>query len=298
MQFHSCCIIGLGLLGGSLAFDLRRAYPAMRVTGIARRQATLDEASALSVDGTGIFDRLTTDLSAVHDADLVVLCTPVQTIMTQLAEIAPHLRPGCVVTDVGSTKRTVMNAAAIALPGTVSFIGGHPMAGSDRAGLEHARPGLYVGATWALCVPPGAETDAARLATLITTLGARPLPLAADRHDALVALSSHLPHVTAAALVNVTLGGEDAEMLRLFIAGGFRDTTRVAAGHPGMWRDICLTNRDQLTHALDALLSELAQWRDAIDAGDGPHLEALLTTAAHHRDALNSVKGTVEKTSS
>lgn len=294
MTYHHCAIIGLGLLGGSLAYDLRRLTPTMRLTGIARRQATLDEAEALRVEEQPLFDALTTDRAAVQDADLVVLCTPVQTIMAQLADLAPYFAPGATITDVGSTKRTVMNAAATVLPPTVTFIGGHPMAGSDRAGLSHAREDLYRGATWALCIPAGAEDAAAGLVALIETLGARPVRLDPDIHDALVALTSHLPHVTAAALTNVALGSAHGDAVRPFIAGGFRDTTRVAAGQPAMWRDICLTNRDQILCALDALLGELTTWRDAIRAGDAPHLEALLTMAAHRRETVNDKREVTE----
>ncbi len=284
--FQHCSILGLGLLGGSLAYDLRRRYPAMAITGVARRQATLEMAATLRADERPVFTRLTTELTSVRDAELVVLCTPVQTIVQQLAALAPLLAPGTVVTDVGSTKRIVMNAASSILPPEVTFVGGHPMAGSDRAGLEHARSGLYRGATWALCVPPEAEDAAERLATLIRDLGANPLRIDAETHDDIVALTSHLPHVVAASLVNVVLGSVYDDTVQPFIAGGFRDTTRIAAAHPVMWRDILLTNRDRVLTALNSLLQELETWRDAIRAGDTPHLEALLTLAQQRREGM------------
>jgi len=290
MTFHHCSIIGLGLLGGSLALDLREQGVAMAITGIARRQATLAEAAGMTLDGHPVFTHLSAELSAVRNSDLVVLCTPVQTTIQQLAELAPHLAPGTVVTDVGSTKRMIMNAATLALPPAVRFVGGHPLAGSDRAGLSHARRGLYQGATWALCVPPGAEEAAARLAALLGQIGARPLPIDPDRHDALVALTSHLPHVTACALANRVLCSEYGDEVLAFIAGGFRDATRIAAANPAMWRDICLTNRDNLLTALDSLTAEIAHWRAAIASGDAPHLEALLTTAHDRREELNQGK--------
>ena len=275
------------MLGGSLALDLREQFPDLRITGIARRPATLAEAAALTVAGSPVFSYLSTELAAVGDADLVVLCTPVQTTMNQLAELAPLLAPGAVVTDVGSTKRMIMNAAATALPPAVRFVGGHPLAGSDRAGLSHARRGLYQGAVWALCIPPGAEEAARRLVTVLDKVGARALEIEPDRHDALVALTSHLPHVTACALTNRVLGSEYGEEVLAFIAGGFRDATRIAAANPAMWRDICLTNRDNLVAALDTFAAEIARWRAAIAAGDAPHLEALLTTAQERRERLN-----------
>jgi prephenate dehydrogenase len=260
----------------------------MTITGIARRPQTLAEAADLRGDGAPVFTRLERDLSAARHADLVVLCTPVQTIIDQLAQLAPLLAPGTVITDVGSTKRAVMNAATTVLPREIIFIGGHPMAGSDRAGLSHARAGLYQDATWALCIPPDAEESAARLARLVTAVGARPLPIDPEMHDDIVALTSHLPHVIAAAVANQVLGSVYDDVVLPFIAGGFRDTTRIAAANPVMWRDILLTNRDRVVAAVTTLIRELTQWRDAIATGDAPHLEALLTTAHDRRERLNT----------
>jgi prephenate dehydrogenase len=152
--------------------------------------------------------------------------------------------------------------------------------------LRHARAALYRDATWALCIPDGARAVAAPLLALIEMLGARPLVLDTDTHDQLVALTSHLPHVLAAALTNRVLSG-DRDAVWPFLAGGFRDTTRIAAANPALWRDILLTNRDNLSASLDLLLTDLAQWRDAIRAGDAPHLEALLTLAQQRREELN-----------
>lgn len=286
MPFRHCGIIGLGLLGGSLALDLRRIYPELALTGVARREATLAEARALQVDGRAVFSGLATELAAVRDADLVILCTPVQTMLKQLAELAAIVTPGTVITDVGSTKRLVMNAAQTVLPADVHFIGGHPMAGSEQKGLAYARHGLYANATWALCVPVGGEEVAERLTALVTALGARPLRIDADEHDGLVALTSHLPHVVAGALASQVLGSAADDAVRPFIAGGFRDTTRIAAADPVMWRDIFLTNRDKLIPVLNAYLAEVEQWRDAISAGDAPHVEALLTVAGERRKKL------------
>jgi len=287
MTFTHCGIVGLGLLGGSLVIDLRHEFPQMRLTGIARRRQTLEDAAGLRVDDMPVFTHLSRELGAIKGADLVVLCTPVQTVIQQLAGIATFVSPGTVVTDVGSTKRMVMNAAATALPPGVFFVGGHPMAGSDRAGLSHARAGLYRNATWALCAPEGAQEAADRVAALVEEIGARPLRIDADLHDRLVALTSHLPHVTACALAALVLGDSQTELIRAFIAGGFRDTTRVAAANTAMWRDICLTNRDNIARELTEMIAALEQWRDAIRAGDVPHLEALLSRAHTLREDLN-----------
>lgn len=288
MAFRHCNIIGLGLLGGSLALDLRQQYPEMTITGTARRSATLEAAAPLAIDGRPVFTHLTSELAPTRDADLVVLCTPVQTIIEQLGQLAPVLALGALVTDVGSTKRAIMNAAATVLPPGVAFIGSHPMAGSDRAGLSHARAGLYRGATWALCIPSGAEEAAVRLSVLVDAIGARPLAIDPETHDDIVAMTSHLPHVAACAIANLVLGSVYDELVLPFIAGGFRDTTRIAAADPTMWRDIMLTNRDRVIAALDTLLTALSHWRTAIATGDGPLLDALLATAHDRRERLNA----------
>jgi len=181
----------------------------------------------------------------------------------------------------------VMNAAATALPAGVYFVGGHPMAGSDRAGLSHARAGLYRHAVWALCAPAGAEEAADRLGALVEAVGARPLRIDAELHDRLVALTSHLPHVVACALAAQVLGDPQGELARAFIAGGFRDTTRVAAANTAMWRDICLTNRDNIARELSEMIDALEQWLVALQSGDAAHLEALLTRAHTLREDLN-----------
>ena len=287
MTFQHCGIVGLGLLGGSLACDFRRHFPDMRITGIARRQQTLQLAGEMHHGGTTIFDELSADFTALRTADLVLLCTPVQTIISHLAQLAPVLTPGTVLSDVGSTKRAIMNAASTLYAAETVFIGGHPMAGSDRMGLENARIDLFREATWALCVPPGGESAATRLQQLLSAIGAHPLVIDAAQHDDLVALTSHLPHVLAAALTNQVLGHAYGDAVLPFLAGGFRDSTRIAASHPEMWRDIMLTNRDRITAALNALIDELQQWRDAIRTGDAPHVEALLTQAQRRREQLN-----------
>jgi len=287
MIFHHCGIVGLGLLGGSLALDLRKQFPGMRITGIARRDTALAEAAAMRCEGVRVFSSVSRDLDAVRTADLVVLCTPIKSIIDQLAQLSPIFAAGTLVTDVGSSKRAIMNAAATVMPPAVHFIGGHPMAGSDRAGLSHARAGLYRGATWAICIPPGEDEAAERLIALVEALGAHPLTIDAELHDDLVAQTSHLPHVIAGALTNLVLGGARFDLLEPFLAGGFRDCTRIAAASPAMWRDILLTNRDRVLLALEAMRAEIDNWQQAIQAGDAPHLEALLTTAHQRRERLN-----------
>jgi len=282
-EWEQAAIIGVGLLGASLGMALRERKLAGRVVGVARRPETLK--AALEV---GAADETTADLpAALAGADLVVLATPVRTIIQHLHEIGPHLARGAVITDLGSTKRRIVNAAC-SLPDPTRFVPGHPMAGSDRSGPRHARAGLFEGATWFLT--PAPETDEMalrRVDALARALGAQPLLLEPARHDELVAFSSHLPHALAVSLMNscLPLLAGDPPLSRI-IAGGYRDTTRVAAADPVMWRDIFLTNADALGRALASLRVQLAALEAALD--DPEALEALLASASAARREINS----------
>ncbi len=289
IKFKKVAIVGLGLLGGSLAVDLRMLSPDIQIVGIARRQETLEEAKLLAVDGVAVFNILSRQIKDCADSELIILCTPVQTIIDQLAELAVIISPGSIITDVGSTKRAIMNSASTVIPDGVFFVGGHPMAGSDKAGLLHAHTGLYKGATWALCENEKSGKAAEKLSSLIAELGASPIIIDPESHDDIVSLTSHLPHLVASALVNAVFNSNYEEMALPFMAGGFRDTTRIAAGNPALWRDILMTNRDRVLASLASLITELSTWRDALQSGDEPYLEALLSSASDRRTMVNKV---------
>jgi prephenate dehydrogenase len=278
MATTNLTIIGVGLLGGSIGLGLRAAGQSYRITGFGHRRETLERAQEFSA-----IDRYTLDLGeAVADADLVILCTPISLFEPLITKLAPMLRPGTLVTDVGSTKRTVVNLAAKLLPEKVSFVGSHPMAGSEKRGVEYARADLF---TNALCiVTPTASTPPEATRTIDhfwKTLGMRTIRLSPEEHDAAVADISHLPHILAAALVAMQAHSA------LPLAGkGFLDTTRIASGDAQLWRDILLDNKDNLTASLSRLEKQLASLRKLLTPAKSEALIAWLSHAAARRDQL------------
>jgi prephenate dehydrogenase len=282
-MFDTVAIVGMGLIGGSLGMALRRRGLARRVLGIARRAATLDEARTMAAIDDGSLDP--------RDAargDLIVYAAPVLAIPPLVAQAAPALRPGTLVTDVGSTKAALMRDLEPLLPAGVDLVGGHPMAGSERGGVMEAREDLFEGAIYV--VTRGARTSPGsveRLAELSRRLGALPVELEAGLHDQAVARISHLPHVAAAALAEAA--GEGAlpdDLLRLLVAGGFRSTTRIAASPPEMWRDICLTNREAILEALAGYEAALVAFRRALEAADGSGLLEAFARGQECRERL------------
>ncbi len=266
-------VVGLGLIGGSVALGARERGLARRITAFDTRPEMLEQARA-----AGVVDRAATSLkSAVRGADLIILAVPVLSI-APLAMEAHALAPRtAVITDVGSTKGTV-TAALAALPrGGPAFVGGHPIAGTENSGFAAARGDLFEGAPFILTPTPRTGKRAAALVERFWTgLGSRVYRLSPAEHDRLFALISHLPHLVAYALVGAVYGGVgDAEAIARFSGGGFRDYTRIAASDPVMWRDICLDNREQILHALGLLENELAYIREVLSGGQGDTLRAI-----------------------
>lgn len=264
-------IIGLGLMGGSLAGALRGKC--RQVVGVARRRETIDAALA-----RGLVDRATTNLAdGVREADVIVLATPVRTIARQLEEIGALAPPGCLVMDLGSTKREIVKAME-QLPAHVQPLGGHPMCGKELAGIEAADPALYRERTFILT--PLARTSQEALAlgiALAEATGARPLVLDADQQDYLVATLSHLPYIIACALVataDATTSADPAAWQ--IVAGGFRDTSRVAGSDVTMMMDILLTNREHVLNALRAYDDQFHNLMHLLEAGDEDEMRAVL----------------------
>lgn len=277
LPFRTVSIIGVGLIGGSLGLALRRRQLARRVVGVGRRQARLDRAVAL-----GAIDEGTVDVAAgVRDAELVVLATPVGAMVALAREAAQAVARGTLLTDVGSTKALLARELDALSAQGFRYVGSHPMAGSERQGVEEAQAGLFEGA---LCfVTPTRHTEPRALAAvqgLWQAVGARVRVLEPATHDRLLAMASHLPHLVAAALVNVMTPEA------LACAGpGFRDTTRVASGDPLMWADLCLQNRDRLLDALGAMEAQLQTLRRILDDGAHADLRAWLQSAKAVRDS-------------
>jgi prephenate dehydrogenase len=257
LPFRSAVIVGVGLIGGSLALALRRAWPGLRIGGVDRGDA-LAAARYLVA-----FDALGRDAAAMGPADLIVLAAPVQQNIAVLEALGRDLTQPTLVTDVGSTKRAIAVAAA-ALPAHLSFVGGHPLAGAARGGLELARADLFAGRPWLLT--PTASTrsavDLQRLTRCLEAIDAKPMVVDADEHDRLLAWLSHLPQLAASALMH-TVG--QAAGPHIDLAGpGLADTTRLASSPASIWQDICLTNADHIRESLDALIASLTTLRDGL----------------------------------
>ncbi len=265
--FGTVAIIGVGLIGGSIGMALRRSGLAQTVIGVEPewpRVMAAHAAGAIDYPGT-VWDKNTVD------ADLVVLSTPVGHILESISEVLERVKPGVVVTDVGSTKSAIIAQAG----SNAFFVGGHPMTGSERAGVEAARPNLFEGATWALTPTPHTDPQALALVEkLAQTLGAKTLTLTAQAHDAMTAVTSHLPHALASSLMRQAADLRSAypDAVKLS-AGSFADATRVAASPPEIWRDVCLSNKDALFAALHQFRAHLDMLEAALTAGDGAALE-------------------------
>jgi len=281
MQLEQLTIVGVGLIGGSVGLAAKRTGVARRVVGVGRDERTLERAVAL-----GAIDRATRDLNeAAADADLVVVCTPVDRIAADVLTAARAAPSRAIITDAGSTKGNILRELDGKMPPRgAMFIGSHPLAGSEKRGAAHGRADLFHDRL--VVVTPTADTDIEALAVVELfwqRLGARVVRMDPFEHDKALAVTSHLPHAAAAGLAGVT----PLEWLNLS-AGGFRDTTRVAAGDPDLWAAIFAANRDEVLAATDAYLRRMAQFRAALEARDGAAVVAWLTEAKQVRDALGS----------
>ncbi len=267
-------VVGTGLIGGSIALSLRER--GWHVSGLDADPARTAEALA-----AGVIDQAGDDL----EAEIIFIATPATAVAEEVGRIlaTPQRRQDSVVTDVSGVKTAIVAAAD-----HPRFIGGHPMAGSEQIGLRGAAPDLFEGAVWVLTPTSATDIDAFdRLQGVVTELGADVLVLTPDDHDRLVAVVSHVPHLVAATLMNAaTVGAEQNGALLRLAAGGFRDMTRVAAGHPGIWPDICAENAGPIVDALEALLAELTQMRDRVAAHDRASILGVLQRASQARRNL------------
>ena len=277
-MFNRLAIVGIGLIGGSFGLAARRAGLAREIIGVARRQSTLDKAVEV-----GACDAATSDVAAAATgADLVLLAPPVGQMESICREIAPLVARGAIVTDAGSTKAEIVKTCE-PLFQNAHFIGGHPMAGSEQTGVEAARADLFEGAKWILTPTSRTDADAMqKMARVIQAVGAQIISMEARQHDEVTAVTSHLPHMTAAALMHVFARLNDENAARV-VASGWRDSTRIAAGSAEMWRDIALANRGALLNALDEMDASLKQFRAALQNEDGEAIESWLQTAAKLR---------------
>lgn len=281
-HLNQITVIGLGLLGASVALSVRRALGKVRVVGYSHRDSTRQKARQ-----QGVADAVEDTLdAAVAQADLVILATPIRTFEGYFNEMAEHLKAGAIVTDVGSTKKAVHHWAARCLPKQVHFVGSHPIAGSEKQGLDYGRDDLLIGAR---CILTRTKTTCAAAFGTVqafwAALGCSVETMTPAAHDLTLGMVSHLPHITAAALVNAN------RLEDLYRAGkGFMDTSRVASGPANVWMDILLTNPDACTSGIDKLIAQLQRFRTAIEDGDEQQLEKLLDHARQKREQLIEYK--------
>jgi prephenate dehydrogenase len=280
MRLGTITIVGVGLIGGSIGLAVKQRRVAERVIGVGWRQPTLARARLL-----GAIDEGSVEIGpAVADADLVIFCTPVQVIATQILEAAPSYKEQALLTDAGSTKATITAAVDGRLPAAVHFVGSHPLAGSEKRGPEHADANLFQHRLTVVTPTPRSDPNAVgRVCRFWEALGARVKIMTPQQHDQALALTSHLPHLVAAALVGIL----PAELQEL-TATGFRDTTRIAAGDPGLWTGIFLHNRQALLEALTRISDQLDRFQTALTTGEEGALTQLLDQAKKVRDALGS----------
>jgi prephenate dehydrogenase len=282
--FNNVTIVGVGLIGGSLAKVLKTKNLAGRITGAGRSRTTLELALKI-----GVIDRMGQGSAyAVEDADLVVLASPVGTFGAIIREIASHLKPGAIVTDVGSVKGALIRDIEDTIPQRTHFVPAHPIAGREKSGVIESTETLFQGRRCILT--PTARTDQKALDAvrdMWKASGAEVTLMDADLHDRIFAAVSHLPHVAAFALMSavadLNTGTEDYLQ---FSGAGFRDFTRIAASSPEVWRDICLMNGDNLVQMIDRYVSSLNRFKLDIAAGDGNRLEKHLKMASDVRRGL------------
>jgi prephenate dehydrogenase len=279
---QTLCIVGVGLIGGSLARDLRRLGRVREVVGVSRNAAHLARAREL-----GFIDRYSTDVAhGVDGADMVVVAVPLGAMRAVFSRMRDHLADGAVVTDVGSAKVSVIQAAHDAFGGVPPWlVPGHPIAGNENSGVEAAMEGLFDGRR--VILTPTATSDAqavARVHDMWQWVGAQVLSMDPRHHDEVLAATSHLPHMLAYTLVDVLGRMQDRVEIFRYAAGGFRDFTRIASSDPQMWHDICVANREALTEVLERFGADLAILLDAVRSGDGEYLHQVFTRAKALRD--------------
>jgi prephenate dehydrogenase len=278
-------VIGVGLIGGSLARILREKGEVREIVGIGRSEGNLRRALEL-----GIIDSYSQDpCEGVRGADLVFMATPVCSIATVLERIAPCLARGCVVTDGGSVKESVVRACEPLMPEGTFFVGGHPIAGTEKSGAEAAFSALYQGKK--CIVTPTPATNDRALDTVVRmwkAAGSEVILMDPAKHDRIVAAISHLPHMVAYSLVNSVEGYDRFdESILSYSAGGFRDFTRIASSDPVMWRDIALMNRSALLEMMDFFSGFFGRLRDLVAEGDAGELEKFFSESKRTRDAIN-----------
>lgn len=281
-HFNTIGIYGVGLMGGSLGLAVKQKWPECRIIGIGRNEARLKEAVLC-----GAVDEWSTEPAKISPPlDLLVLCTPVRLLAGHLQDCLPVLAPQAVITDVGSTKNNVVKACEEATPADFTFIGSHPMAGSHKSGIEAADQTLFDGKTCIVTPTDSTPTEPLeKIQCFWKTLNMQVIKMLPEQHDKLTSLSSHLPHLVAASLCQ--LAGNAGKDIFDVIGTGFLDTTRIAAGDPKIWIDICMENKEELFKALSTLQQDINQLQSIIEQGNEQELKIYLEQSKKFRDQFN-----------
>lgn len=281
-MFERLCIVGVGLIGGSLARAVRAAGAGGEIVGHGRDAAHLRRAVEL-----GVIDRFDTDpVAAVRGADLVVLATPLGAMRNLFATLAGHLDDGCVITDVGSSKGSVVADARAGLGVELGrFVPGHPIAGTEKSGVEASFAELYRDRRVILTpLPENPPETVARVRALWEAAGSEVAEMGVEHHDLVLAATSHLPHMLAYTLVDTLARMQDKDEIFGYAAGGFRDFTRIASSDPVMWRDVCVANRDAILGMIERFQADLTLLADAIRDGDQELISEVFERAKRARD--------------
>jgi len=278
--FNTIGIIGVGLLGGSIAAAARQRKLAGKILGAGRNPARMRAAQH-----SGLLDRGTTNIAETSaESDLIIVCTPVNHIAQFIRTVAQNSRPGTLITDVGSTKEKICEALYGSLPEGVTFVASHPLAGSEKTGFEFSDPNLFQDRPCVITPDDSLPLEAvSRIKQFWEALGMHVLETSPQKHDQILAETSHLPHVVSSALA-MSLTEEN----RNFTSTGFRDTTRIAAGDPALWSEILLNNHEAVVKSIDKYTHSLQRLRDAIINHDENQLRQLLEDGKKNHDALNS----------
>ncbi|VAX22117.1 Cyclohexadienyl dehydrogenase [hydrothermal vent metagenome] len=283
--FERAVIAGVGLIGGSLAIAGKKAGVFGTVVGLGRTEATLNRALAL-----GIADEISSDIAqALKGADFFFISTPVESIIPLCIKAVPFMKDGCVVTDGGSVKGKIVRELTKALPSSVKFIGGHPVAGTEKSGPDSAFATLYENRYTILT--PTATTDPTalnRVTKMWEAVGSKVITMSPDEHDEALAVISHLPHLAAYALVETLDKTDKSGEIKKFVAGGFKDITRIAASHPEMWRDIFEMNKAEVLRSVTNFEASMAGFKKDIENGDFDSLLKKLENAKNLRLAIEN----------
>ena len=278
-MFKRVTIIGLGLIGGSLGLAMKKGRLAREIIGVSRRRSTIRKAKAI-----GAVDRVTLDVKkGVRDSDLVILTLPVLKIMDIARRVSGYLKRDAIMIDAGSTKSDIVKRIERSLPSGVSFVGSHPVAGSERSGVKYARGDLFRGAHCILTKTPRTDPKALnKIKRFWNRLGMKVEIMSPEKHDRVISRLSHLPHAASVSLCNISRK-EDLHLA----AGGFRDTTRIASGSPELWRDIFITNRDNIARDVRLFKIELSEVERALKNNNKKYLSRLFKKAKAVRDSIS-----------